>query len=622
MSRYHQLKDSAREQQIIHGRILLAFLVILLLLITLAGRYYYLQIYHYELYATKSESNRVHLQRVAPKRGLILDSELHLLAENQPSYLLALVRERIDSLDETLVRLQNLGIIDAEDIERFNEHSYRYHAFEAAPIKFNLTDEDIAKVAVNRIRLPGVEVKANLVRHYTEDDLAVHMLGYVGRINEREISKLDADNYGATHHIGKIGIEKAYEDILHGQVGYEYVETNARGEVLRVLDRTDPVPGENLVLYLDSDVQKAAYDALDGRRGALVALDPRTGGVLAAVSRPSYDPNLFVNGISFDAYNALRDDIDLPLYNRIIQAQYPPGSTIKPIVSLAGLEEGVFTRYTTIEDPGWYQLPNDERYYRDWKRGGHGTVGFMEAVEQSCDVYYYELAYKLGVANLYEYYDQFGLGRPTGVDVPNERKGLNPSPEWKKAQGRGHWFPGDTLNIGIGQGFLLATPMQLAYATSIIANRGIRRIPQMVARIGNEPQPVRELEPLVLKNAKHWDLVIEAMESVVHGRKGTAKGIRHDLKYRIAGKTGTAQVVGIKQGERYDAEALKERQRDHALFVAFAPADDPQIVVAVIVENGEHGSSVAAPIARVVMDTWLNKLARKQQAAKEGKQGV
>jgi penicillin-binding protein 2 len=457
-------------------------------------------------------------------------------------------------------------------------------------------------------------VKANLARNYPYENLTAHALGYVGRINEKELKNLDPDNYGATNYIGKLGIEKSYEDVLHGVVGYEYVETNARGETLRTLDRTAPVSGEDITLHLDLDLQETAKKALQGKRGAVVAMNTHNGGVLVAASSPSYNPNLFARGISHKDYNALREDIDLPLYNRFLQAQYPPGSTIKPVVSLAGLSEKTITKRSIVKDPGWYQLPNDKRLYRDWKREGHGDfVGFTAAIEESCDIYYYDLAYKLGVDNLHKYYGFFGLGERTGIDLPGERKGLNPSIAWKKADGRGSWFPGDTLNIGIGQGFLLSTPLQLANMTTILANKGERIVPQMVARVGEQVLDPILLPKLELNDEQNWQAIHEAMVAVIHGKKGTARGISRRLNYTIAGKTGTAQVVGIAQGEKYDAESLAERKHDHALFVGYAPADAPEVAIAVIVENGGSGSSVAAPIARAVLDVWMQKV-EKQKA--------
>ena len=614
MKRDQTLKNSHYEQQVIHFRLVLALAIVGLLLSVIIGRFFYLQIIQHDVFLTRADSNRIHLQRIAPKRGLIYDQQQRILADNKPSFVLSIIRDRAEHLDAVLDEVLRLGIISPSDIERFHQRKHRFRSFEPTPVSFNLSDVDIAKVAVNRVRLPGVEIRANLARSYPYSHLLAHLAGYVGRINERELAKLDQDNYGASTHIGKTGVEKSYEEFLHGTVGYEYVETNARGEVLRNLEGVDAIPGADLELHLDIDLQRIALEALEGRRGVVVALNPKNGGVLAMVSSPSFDPNEFVHGISYDSYNALRDNLDLPLFNRALQAQYPPGSTIKPIMSLAGIEEGVYTERTTVKDPGWYKIPNNKRLYRDWKRTGHGDhVGFVDAMAESCDVYYYHLAYKLGIEKIHHYYDEFGLGKITAIDLPGERKGLNPSEEWKKSQGRGSWWPGDSLNIGIGQGFLLATPLQLAYATSIIANKGERLLPQVVSKIDGEVVAPAYLPPLILNDQTRWLKIRRAMEAVVHSSKGTARGIARNIDYRIAGKTGTAQVVGIAQGEKYDAEALQERNRDHALFVGFAPAESPEIVVSVIVENGGSGSGVAAPVAKKVIDAHIRKLKRIQR---------
>lgn len=614
MHRRHRLIDTANEQKIIRVRIALAVAVILILAIVIVTRYFYLQITDYEKYKTQSELNRVQLQKIPPTRGLIFDREHRLIAENQPSYMLTIVRDRVVSMSDTMAMLKKLQLVDDEDIERFYKKAKTMRVFEAVPIRLNLDEVSIAKVAANRVRLDGVEIKVNLTRNYPYKHLMSHMLGYVGRINEKELLTLDPENYGATNHIGKMGVEKAYEAELHGEVGYEHVETNAYGEVLRTLERTQPVSGKNITLYLDLDVQQVAYDAIgEGNRGAVVAIDVNTGGIIAAVSRPSYDPNLFVNGISFAAYKGLQEDIDLPMFNRVLQAQYPPGSTVKPMALFGGLEEGVYTPDTYINDPGYFSLPGETHQYRDWKRGGHGRIGYVESLEQSCDVYYYQLAYRMGIGRMHKYYDLFGLGELTHIDVPDERSGNNPSPEWKRATRRGSWYTGDTVNIGIGQGYMLVTPLQLAYAASVIAHKGQRLTPQMVEKIDDEVMPIKKLSPLSAKNPKNWDYVIEAMRSVVHGNRGTAKIISKDLSYEIASKTGTAQVVGIKQGHRYDASLVSKRNRDHALFMAFAPIDKPEIAVAVVIENGEHGSSTASPVARKVIDAWMAKLAKKHE---------
>ncbi|MFT5033565.1 MAG: penicillin-binding protein 2, partial [Bacteroidia bacterium] len=469
-----------------------------------------------------------------------------------------------------------------------------------------LTEEEIARLAVNRYRLPGVDIDAQLVRNYPHGELLAHVLGYVGRINEREMDVIDEVNYSATDHIGKLGVEHFYEQALHGIVGYQNVETNARGRVLRILERHLPEPGADLHLNIDVELQRVAHRVLEGERGAIVAIDPSDGGLLAMVSAPSYDINLFVNGISNADYKRLRESPDLPLFNRTLQGQYPPGSTLKPIFALGALHYGVVTRRTSVPDPGWYSLPNNDRVYRDWKSRGHGyRVDMHQAIVESCDVYFYDLAYNMGIDRIHEFGQRFGLGELTGIDNDNERAGLLPSRDWKRSAKGLHWFPGETLNVGIGQGFMLTTPMQLAVATAVLANRGVRKVPRIVRAINDEP--IKEsLRPKVeLTDESDWDFVLAAMEDVVHGVKGTARNINNKLDYRIAGKTGTAQVIGIVSHEDYDASLVAKRHRDHALFIGFAPADKPTIAISVIIENGEAGGRVAAPIGRKVFDAYL-----------------
>ncbi len=604
------LKDNSLESRIFASRLLLALFVVVSLLATLLARYYYLQVSQYEIYTTQSDRNRVHVQPVPPKRGLIYDRNGLLLAENQPSYNLTLVKERVVDMDATLLLLQELLGIQAADIEKFKKRLPRHRPFKAAPLKFKLTEKEIAVIAVNRYRLPGVDVTAQLMRNYPFGELYAHSVGYVGRINEKEQQSIDQSRYVGTDHIGKLGLEKYYEDLLHGEVGYEHVETNARGRVQRVLEHFDPIPGQDLTLFIDSKVQRVAHDALGEERGAVVAMDPKTGGVIAIVSTPAYDTNLFVSGISSKDYSRLRDSIDLPLFNRSLQGQYPPASTIKPMLGLAGLDYAVITDESVVADPGWYKLPNDDRKYRDWtwqkRRSGHSPwVNLHQAIVESCDTFYFDLAYKLGVDRIYEFGDKFGLGQKTQVDLTDERKGLLPSREWKRQMYRLPWFPGETLNIGIGQGYMLTTPIQLALVTSMIAGRGKAMRPRLLKSVDGVDRPPVPMPEVKLADEASWDSVIAAMRDVVHSRKGTARRIRLKAPYKMGGKTGTAQVVGMKQDERYDAETVTKRNRDHALFIGFAPLEDPKIVVAVIVENGMHGSSAAAPIARKVFDAYL-----------------
>jgi penicillin-binding protein 2 len=481
------------------------------------------------------------------------------------------------------------------------------YPYQSVPVKFRLTEEQIAVLAINRYRLPGVEVEAEFVRSYPYAELFAHALGYVGRISEKELKSFtieQAQNYSGTHYMGKIGVERFYEDALHGRVGYQNVETNARGRVLRVLERSEPVAGEDVRLYIDVKLQQIAQDALGANRGAIVAIDPKTGGVLALVSTPGFDPNLFVTGISGKDYAALRDSPDMPLYNRALQGTYPPGSTMKPFFALAGLVNGVVTPSTRISDPGFYQLPNDSRQYRDWRKGGHGSVDMKLAIAQSCDVYFYDLAHKLTIDRLHDFAAQFGFGTLTGIDNTHERGGVMPSREWKRKTKKMAWFPGETLSTGIGQGYVSVTPLQLAVATATMANRGERFEPRLVKSVAGHDVPVPEATHMNVP-AEWWNVVIDGMQEVVHGERGTAKGIGKGMQYHMAGKTGTAQVVGYAQGIKYDASQVALRRRDHAWFIAFAPVEDPQIALAILVENGEHGASAAAPIARKIADAYL-----------------
>lgn len=606
MSNRQALKNVLRERQVFQHRIVLAILGMLVLCGILVVRYAQLQIADYEVYKTQSDRNRIQLLPIAPKRGLIFDRNGVLLAENIPSYNLAIVKERLQGLDDTLAVVRELVEISDDDVTRFRKRLRRRRPYQAVPLKFRLNEEEIARIAVNKHRIPGVEVNAQLVRHYPQGEIFSHVLGYVGRIGEKEQESLDPINYSATHHVGKIGLEKYYEDLLHGTVGYQNVETNAHGRILRVLEHHDPLPGADIRLHIDAGVQRAAHDALAGLRGAVVAIDPRNGGVLAMVSVPGYDTNLFANGISNKNYKMLRSNPDLPLYNRALQGQYPPASIVKPIWGLAGLHYGVITPTTRYADPGWFTLPNDTRRYRDWKRGGHGvTINLQQAVAQSCDVYFYELSYRLGIDRMHAFGDRFGLGRVTGIDNTNERPGLLPSRAWKKAKRGGHWYPGETINAGIGQGLVLATPLQLAVATSVLASRGVLHAPRILASAGGEEMSAPVLGKIEDVSDSAWKHVSRAMEMVVTGKHGTARGLARGLDYRMAAKTGTAQVVGIAAGEKYDSEALHEKNRDHALFIAFAPVEAPELAIAVVIENGEHGGSAAGPVAKKVMDAYF-----------------
>lgn len=608
-----EFKDTAAERRLFQRRVLVMLGLVVALFGVLIGRFYQLQVIEHDTYATISDQNRVQVRSVPPTRGLIYDRNGTLIAENRPVFSVTLVPERVEDMERTLARLQELLTISEEEMERFRRRlNEPRRPFQELPLHYDLTEQEIASMAVHRHELPGVEVSAELVRHYPFGELNAHALGYVGRINREELQRIDPVNYAGTNYIGKSGVERVYEDELHGQVGYEHVETNARGRTLRVLERENPVPGEDLMLHLDMRLQQRAFELLEGRRGAIVAIEPKTGGILALASVPGFDANLFVTGIGVEQYRELSTSRDKPLFNRALRGQYPPGSTIKPMLLLAGLDSDTFSRDKTIWDPGFFQLNQSGRRYRDWKRGGHGWVDGKTAVAESCDVYFYELGVEMGVDIMHDYLSRFGFGTDATLDVGGALPGLLPSRDWKRGMRNEPWYPGDSVNMSIGQGFFLATPLQLGTATALVANRGKWVQPRMLREVmGDTPldsilQP-QYLEDLTIENHDTWEFVVEAMEEVMHGRKGTARGAAQGADYRMAGKTGTAQVFSLAEDEEYDAEEIRERLRDHALFVGFAPADDPQIVVSVIVENGGSGSGTAAPVARAMFDAWLKE---------------
>jgi penicillin-binding protein 2 len=486
----------------------------------------------------------------------------------------------------------------------------RRRPFQALPLRYDLNEQEIARLAVHRHELPGVEVAAELVRYYPHGELTAHALGYVGRINRQELQRIDPVNYAGTNYIGKSGVERFYEGLLHGRVGYQHVETNARGRTLRVLERENPVPGEDIELHMDLRMQRLAHKLLDGQRGAIVAVEPSTGGLLALASVPGFDANLFVTGIGVDAYRELSESPDNPLFNRALRGQYPPGSTLKPMLAVAGLDSGATTRDKTIWDPGFFTLKTGGRRWRDWKRSGHGWVDLKDSVAQSCDIYFYEMAVDMGVDTMHDYLSRFGFGEDATLDVSGALSGIVPSRDWKRAIHNEPWYPGDSVNLGIGQGFMLATPLQLATATSVIANRGTWAEPRLLKGVMgdvtvDEVLPRQTHQAIALKNPDTWEFVADAMAEVMHGTKGTARGAGRGASYRMAGKTGTAQVFSLAEDEEYVEEDVRERLRDHALFVGFAPVDNPKIAVAVIVENGGSGSGTAAPVARAMFDAWL-----------------
>lgn len=603
------LKNARQEMHTFRVRSLVAACLVVLLTGALMARLVYLQVVQHDVYITRSENNRVRVEPLPPTRGLIYDRNGELLAENRPTYNLTLVRERVDDIDATLALLIDLLDLPDAEIEAFRERSrQRQRPFQPALLMSDLSEEQIAKLAVNRYRLPGVEVEAQLLRYYPDAKIMSHALGFVGRINAEELNQLDPGNYAGTHFVGKTGIERYYETELHGQAGLRKVETNARGRVLRELGRTDPVPGKNLTLTIDKDLQSLAVDLMDGRRGSIVAIAPQTGEILAMVSTPGFDSNQFVTGIDVASYRALQNNIDLPLFNRAARGHYPAGSTIKPFMALSGLIEGEITPSDTIYDPGYYQLPNDSRRYRNWLRWGHGKVDMERAITVSNNTYFYSLAHEVGIDAISEHMHQFGFGEHVTQDVYGESTGLMPSREWKRERFNQPWYPGETLSVGIGQGYLQVTPLQLATATAVLANRGHWVKPRLAKRIGGEEVPVDlpdTKDDITIENPEWWDDIYAGMENVLSGREGTARRAGKGLEYRMGGKSGTAQVFSLGQDEKYNADELAERLRDHALFIAFAPVDDPQIAISVVIENAGGGSSHASYLARDMADAWL-----------------
>ncbi|MDF0752260.1 penicillin-binding protein 2 [Marinobacter sp. 71-i] len=606
-----EFKDIAAERRLFQSRAMVMLLLVFVLLGVLITRMYQLQVVEHDIYTTLSDKNRVQVQSVAPPRGLVYDRNDVLLAENRPVFSVTLVPERVGDMEQTLAKLQGMLSISDEDMERFRRRLLEpRRPFQELPLRYDLNEQEIARLAVHRHELPGVEVSAELVRYYPHSELTAHALGYVGRINRQELQQIDPINYAGTNYIGKSGVERFYEELLHGRVGYQHVETNARGRTLRVLERENPVPGEDIQLHMDLRLQRLAHQLLDGRRGAIIAIEPSTGGILALASVPGFDANQFVTGIGVEAYRALSESPDKPLFNRALRGQYPPGSTLKPMLAVAALDSGAVTRDKTIWDPGYFQLNPNGRRWRDWKWGGHGWVDLKTAVAESCDIYFYEAAVAMGVDTMHQYLAKFGFGEDATLDVAGALSGLLPSRDWKRAVHNEPWYPGDSVNLGIGQGFMLATPLQLATATSVIANRGNWSEPRLLKDIKgdlsvDEVLPSATHQSIELENPDDWEFVVESMAEVMHGSKGTARGAARGAPYRMAGKTGTAQVFSLDEDEEYDAEEIRERLRDHAMFVGFAPVDDPQIAVAIIVENGGSGSGTAAPVARALFDAWL-----------------
>lgn len=605
MKQHFPLKNAQQEKRIYRNRIFISVGIVVFFLILLIVRYAYLQLMHYDEFSTASDQNRIRLQPLAPARGYIYDRNGILLADNYPVFSATMSRADVDDIDDTLERLTPLLSLTQEDIDRFKSRIKTAKKTERVSIKLNLTETDIAQFSEVKHRFPGVNIDTQMTRYYPHGELFAHVIGYVGRINDKELKSIDKDLYAGTNLIGKIGVENSYEHLLHGIPGNESVEADAHGNVLRHLGRKDPVRGNDLYLSIDYGLQVVATEQLAGRRGAIVALNPKTGEILALVSSPSFNPNLFVTGISHTDYSALRDNLDQPLYNRAVQGAYPPGSTIKPMFGLGGIHYGYVDWNTAISDPGYFTLPGDSHRFRDHKKSGHGVVNMHKAQNVSCDTYFYVLSYRMGIEKMNTWMRQFGFGEKTGVDLPSENTGLYPNPEWKMRTRNSKWLKGETISVSIGQGAFTATPLQLAMATAITANQGAHITPHVLRETHGSKvfTMLNGSDGKIQFNGQpeDWIKMRDAMVDVI--QTGTGRGIRTNM-YQIAGKTGTAQVKSIAQGKRYNESILTERQLDHGLFVGFAPAENPDIAIAVVWENGRHGGS-AAKLARPILDYWM-----------------
>jgi penicillin-binding protein 2 len=613
MKSNRELKNYQNEQHNFKLRLSVLGLLVLAAFSILAVRFYYLQINRYDYYQTLAENNRISIVPITPNRGLISDRNGVVLAHNFFVYTLELIPSKIENLDTTIAEIAQLVEVSPTDLKRFNKQKGESHTFESIPLRTHLNEVEAAKFAVNRYRFPGVELKSRLFRHYPLGKQGAHMVGYIGRINDKDLTKLSEkdtlSNYKGTDHIGKSGVEEYYEAQLHGTTGFQQVEIDADGKAVRVLSSVAPISGNNLILSADSKLQEIAETAFGERRGALVAIKPSTGEVLAFVSMPTFDSNLFVDGIDVENWRLLNDSLDRPLINRPLRGVYPPGSTFKPFSALAGLENGKRKPPFSINDAGYFMLPRSSHRCRDWKPGGHGNVDMRRAITISCDTFFYGLAMELGIEKLAGFVRHFGFGKKSGVDIAGEVGGLMPTPEWKMRRFKQPWYMGETVIVGIGQGYTLVTPMQLAQATAILANKGVAMRPRLVAaitdpktNISNATQAIIS-DKITLDEANLEIVKLGMVDVTLPG--GTAASVGANASYSIAAKTGTAQVIGIKQNEKYNEKNINERHRDHALFIAYAPADDPKIALAVIVENGGHGGSAAGPIARKVMDYYL-----------------
>ncbi|SMY17112.1 penicillin-binding protein 2 [Photobacterium aquimaris] len=623
-----QIRDHRAESALFFRRALVSFIGIAILVGLLLFNLFHIQVEQHQDYQTRSNDNRIKIVPVSPNRGLIYDRNGVILAENRPIYSLEITLEKVSELDQTFADLKQIMGITDEDIANFQKERRRTRRFKSVPILDHLNEKQVALFSVNQHRLPGVEVKAHLKRYYPYGDALTHVLGYVAKINERDLKKLDKagqlSNYKATRDMGKLGLERYYEKLLHGTSGYQEVEVNSRGRVIRTLKYIPPIPGKDIKINIDIKLQQYVQSLLTERkidpetgkeiikhkRGSIVVLDPKDDAILAMVSSPSYDPNLFVRGISSKKYNALLNNPDRPLVNRVTLGIYPPASTVKPLIAVAALTEGVITPNTTRNDPGWWQIPNStSRKFRDWLRWGHGRVNIYKAIEESVDTYFYQVAYDMGIDRLSTWMNKFGYGEYTGIDIHEESKANMPTREWKQTRHKRPWYQGDTIPVGIGQGYWTATPLQIAKATSVLVNSGVVHRPHLLKNIiDNKVEAPAEFEnfpPITGVTPQTWEIAREGMHRVLYGSRGTARKAFYDTPYQAGGKSGSAQVFGLAENQKYDADELEEHLRDHALFTAFAPFEKPQVVVAMVLENAGGGSSNGGPIARKIFDHML-----------------
>jgi len=618
------IRDHSAEANLVARRTVVSIMFVCILMSIIIVNLYQLQVRQYEDYQTRSNGNRIKVLPVAPNRGLIYDRNGEILAENKPVFSLEITPEEVENLDDTISKLSALMSLSNAEIKEFKNSLKRQRRFKPISIRQQLSHQDVALFSAKQHQFPGVSIDARLSRNYPFKDTLTHTLGYVARINKKDLAKLEQNdqlaNYAATHDIGKQGIEKFHERTLHGVVGYQQVEVNNQGRIIRVLSFEPPLPGKDIVLNIDINMQKKAQEVLAGRRGSVVVTDPNDGSVLALYSSPSYDPNLFVHGISQKEYSKLLASKNSPLLNRATQGRYPPASTIKPLLALLGLEEGLIDETTEIHDRGTYHLKNVDHVWRDWKKYGHGMVDVTKSIEVSCDIFYYDLAYKLGIDKISDYMQLFGFGRHTGIDLMEESAANMPSRGWKRVRFNEPWYIGDTIPVGIGQSYWNATPLQLAQSLNFLINKGQRHTPRLIKGYMAEGTvnklPIEIQSPIPMADEHNWDVVLDALYGTVNRDHGTAHNAFRNTDYISAGKTGTAQLFSVAQDAEYEEENVSARLKDNAMYIGYAPYVDPEISISVVIENAGGGSSNAAPAARIVMDYYFSEIKSKGIALK------